>query len=354
MEHLINDLDSIKILIIGDLRVVSASRFVDRFITYPPQFHMVLTTGPYLGKKKIQPFVSPQQHVHLDEKISSELSDVASVIVLLENLVCRTVYLASSKTDPSILLTDQLLLTPNSVNIHARRLNIENQLFLIGFSEKYEEYNKVDIWNSDIESHKEIISDLTSNLVLDILNESFEDSKNFHQHGIIESENIIHPSQTISIDSIKPSLPIIHSTITSTSYNANNNLKKMNDFGIFVMEIRLMKTLYKILFDLHDKFECAGIKILVLNLIEIEDNEKEIEEEAKYYKNKYKKFYNNSSILNNNNIYSNKLPLLPSRIGNINIIVIPSFHKDTLYSVLDLKKNNKHEWEFDDLNYYEL
>ena len=61
-------------------------------------------------------------------------ADIAAIIAQLETVVCRVGYLASDR-DPTEVLTEQLHLTPNSVNIHARCLPLARGLYVCGFAE---------------------------------------------------------------------------------------------------------------------------------------------------------------------------------------------------------------------------
>jgi hypothetical protein len=59
---------------------------------------------------------------------------MAATIASFENIVCRFIYLPT-ESDPAENISDQLHLTPNSINIHGRRMALSESLYVSGYSE---------------------------------------------------------------------------------------------------------------------------------------------------------------------------------------------------------------------------
>ncbi len=112
-----------RILLCRDIDSTSSTLMAEKFVPQSPIFDAVILCGPFIH----EPCVS-------DEARSIAEGDIASLIAQFENIVCRVIYLPSS-TDPASCLIDQLHLTPNSVALHARQLNLAKDLFIMGFTE---------------------------------------------------------------------------------------------------------------------------------------------------------------------------------------------------------------------------
>ena len=76
------------------------------------------------------------------------LGDIASAIAQLENIVCRIVYLPGD-IDPSTLLVEQVHLTPNSMNINGKSLQLAHNLTIVGYTERAESLQSTTIENED-------------------------------------------------------------------------------------------------------------------------------------------------------------------------------------------------------------
>lgn len=116
-------LNAMKVLVVADVDNVSSGLLAEKFVRKDPEFHMILLCGPFTHR----PCSSP-------EEVALVQGDISAIIAQLETIVCRVCYLAS-EADPTSLLSEELHLTPNSINVHARRLPINENLFLIGFAE---------------------------------------------------------------------------------------------------------------------------------------------------------------------------------------------------------------------------
>lgn len=115
--------ESLKILIVADVDLKSSSALVEEYATKDNAFDMILLCGPICYRECETP-----------EQIASVHGEISAIIAQLENIVCRVCLLAS-ELDPSAILTEQLHLTPNSVNVHGRSLSLSQGLSLLGFAE---------------------------------------------------------------------------------------------------------------------------------------------------------------------------------------------------------------------------
>ena len=112
-----------KVLILADVDLTCCSALVEEYTMQEIQYDMIILCGPVCYRECETP-----------EQIASVHGDISAIIAQLENIVCR-VCLLGSELDPSAVLTEQLHLTPNSVNIHGRSLPLSSGLSLLGFTE---------------------------------------------------------------------------------------------------------------------------------------------------------------------------------------------------------------------------
>ena len=123
MEEAFAGSNSLKVLIIADVDIISSGLLAEKYVKEAPTFDMILLCGPFTHRE-----CSSQEEIALVH------GDISAIVAQLENIVCRVCYLGS-EMDPTAILTEQLHLTPNSINIHARRLPVCDGLFLMGFAE---------------------------------------------------------------------------------------------------------------------------------------------------------------------------------------------------------------------------
>jgi hypothetical protein len=114
-----------KFLVLRDLDIASVSRLAEHFVHNSPQFTACIACGPF----------SPCPDDSSPEDVALALGNAATTIAQLENIVCRVIYLPSAE-DPVEMLFKELHLTPNSVNIHGRWLQLAPSLFIGGYTEK--------------------------------------------------------------------------------------------------------------------------------------------------------------------------------------------------------------------------
>jgi hypothetical protein len=114
----------INMLVVYDIDTRVASQLAEKFVSSTTKFDLIIILGPFTHDNKL---IS-------DEDIAVAEGDMASAIAQLESISCRVVYLPG-ENDPLNTLIEQLHLTPNSVNLHARRLPLRDGLFITGFTE---------------------------------------------------------------------------------------------------------------------------------------------------------------------------------------------------------------------------
>ena len=119
---------SLKVLVISDLDLPSSSLLSEFLVAKDPYYDAIIVCGPFL-----------HQDADDDDEITPEeeavaMGDISTILAQCENIVCRVLYL-STERDPRSTLDNQLHLTPNSVNIHNRRLSLVQGLQISGITE---------------------------------------------------------------------------------------------------------------------------------------------------------------------------------------------------------------------------
>jgi hypothetical protein len=116
----------LRLLVLSDVDIASAISLAEHFVpASPPSFDAIVVCGPLSSSSSSS---SPEA-----EAVAT--ADMASAVAHLENIACRVLYVPGDQ-DPPRASSEQLHLTPNSVNLHARSLPLHRQLFVAGFSER--------------------------------------------------------------------------------------------------------------------------------------------------------------------------------------------------------------------------
>jgi hypothetical protein len=158
--------------------------------------------------------------------------DIASIIAQFENVVCRVIYLPTEK-DPHNTLVDQMYLTPNSVGIHGRKLQLASNLSIYGFAE---------------------LSGDISNVNVNSLSTDDNNSNN-------EDEDY---SDSVEVKSAL-SVSIINEIITAIPDESSPPQgPSLKETGIFMLNYKFAHTLNHFLFHLSDNLERAGIDMVVI------------------------------------------------------------------------------------------
>lgn len=211
--------NKLKILLISDIDIISASLLAEKYIPNLPEFDLVVACGPFT-----------HGNLNSSEEIAIAEGDMASTISQLENIVCRVVYLPT-EDDPPSSLSKQLHLTPNSVNIHARYMSLKENLFVKGFTEKSQDLK-------------------TGKLPRDIDRSPESDD---------ELENVEVISSASSVDIINE---------ICTNFDEDNMDNKVNNIsnktGIFILNYKYSHTLNHVLFHMPEILSDNNINICVI------------------------------------------------------------------------------------------
>lgn len=222
----------------------SALLLAEHFIPSRPCFDAVILCGPFTHSE----LLTEEQRViaegnffkrlqyYMRTLFGDYLGDVASIIAQFENIVCRVIYLPS-ESDPASILMKQMYLTPNSISIHGRRLELAPNLFISGFAEKGNDlsYSKMpDSVDRSADSDEELESiEIKSGLSISIINEILQPSK---ADGSESSEYM---------EKIAGNIP--------------------SESGIFVLNYKYSHTLNQFLFHMADVLDQQGVDLAIIS-----------------------------------------------------------------------------------------
>jgi hypothetical protein len=215
----------VKLLIVADVDAQSANHLAEKFVPEDPDIDGIICCGPF-GTDEIS-LLSPENRAVAQ-------GDMASIIATLENIVCRVVYLPSSN-EPPTSYNQQLHLTPNSINIHARRMALRHGLFISGFTETKE------------------------NLIVKQINHMTTDS----EYSDDEYDGVEMSSGMSSIQQIEQIL----SSGNESDINSSDETIAQNT-GIFLLNYKYTHTLNHFLFHMPDILEKADVSLMVLHSTE--------------------------------------------------------------------------------------
>jgi hypothetical protein len=165
MENINLEPNSYRFLLCRDIDAQSALKIAEHFVPLSPIFDGIILCGPFIHDDLTSP-----------ESEAVAVGDIASIIAQFENIVCRVIYLPGPQ-DPHETLTHQLHLTPNSVNIHGRQLNLTNSLSVVGFTEKNDSAVSVDNKSNQDEDEEDSENiDVKSGLSISIVQELLQNA----------------------------------------------------------------------------------------------------------------------------------------------------------------------------------
>lgn len=274
MECIDKQLGTLSILTCADIDADAAYKIAEKFVKEKPKFDLIILFGPFLHKG-----------INSQEEIVTAEGDIASIIAQFENIVCRVCYLPAGQDPPNTLI-EQLHLTPNSINIHARRLNLTKELFLTGFTEKGDstatgkmprsvEGDRDRSSESDDELEQvEVNSALSVEIIKEILNGGEERSSEQLQAVASEAESV--------------------------------------SSGIFALNYKFSHTLNQFLFHMPDQLEENGINLAII-----------------------------SSSSNRNEITR-----LPKKFGNLSIAALSSLREGS-YTTIEMESSQNNSGSLD-------
>jgi hypothetical protein len=272
------------------------------------------------------------------------LGAMSSMIAALELIQCRVVYLPT-EMDPIYSYQEQLYLTPNSVNLHARRISLFPNLFLSGFTETpVAIMGSSQLSNMPKSFHEEImLQKLPTEM---ITNESDNDeidgvevSSGMSSIKIIEEIINHHSSTSATTQSlyVDPN-DQINSNITSTSKISKKNISQ----GIFILNYKYTHTLNHFLFHMPEKLEQAGINVCIAVSAIPPPSSSHNNDDKNQEKNQGTTTSINSSLH------------LPKKFGSLNIVTPVSLKLQKQYIILKFFENDYMEWIFDKSEIVEL
>ena len=206
--------DIINFLVVYDISTQKASQLAEKFVADAPKFDVILIIGPFTNANKLSGA----------EELAVAEGDMASSIAQLENIACRVIYLPG-ESDPSDSLTEQLHLTPNSINLYARRLALRSGLYITGFTETGE--------------------DLVTGGAPDDFDRSEESDE--------EMENVEVKSASTSIKIMKEIL----------AGESDSDIASA-DSGIFLFSYKFIHTLNHLLFHMGDEIAHSNVNLCII------------------------------------------------------------------------------------------
>eukprot|EP01041_Mallomonas_annulata_P011834 gene11834-24814_t len=213
--------DHIRLLLVSDVDILSASRLAEFFVPKPPHIDCCIVCGPFTHSDIV---------TREDEAVAE--GDMASTIAQLENIVCRVVYLPSDR-DPVTSLAEQLNLTPNSVCIHARMMTLIDGLYIAGFAEKQESLAASSTDGPDVM-------------------DDIDDDTDAYDVKSSSTMNIIHEILSNIIDI----------STNSTALKTDENINKLPS-TLFILNYKFAHTLNQFLFNNSNILQKAGISLCI-------------------------------------------------------------------------------------------
>ncbi len=209
---------NLKILVVADVDLDSVNILAEKFIQNSPTIDLIICCGPFCSNT--QEWLNSKS----DESHAIAHGDMTSIIATLEQIQCRVVYLPAG-TDPSSLFNSQFHLTPNSINIYARRMALRDELYISGYTE------------------------LSSSLVTS--NNIDNEDSNISQFGFENSSSI-------------PALQAIENIIVNGDSEASSS-RSIHQQGIFVLNYEHEHTLSYFLFNMPLILEKANMTMCILH-----------------------------------------------------------------------------------------
>lgn len=230
---------SMKILIVADVDIASASILSERFVPHDPIFDFILACGPFHSSASPSAAVATAAATTATNSTEQNAvieGDIATAIAHLENMVCRVIYLPA-ESDPPATLHSQLHLTPNSVNIYARQMLLRDNLYVSGFTEKSDDL-------------------VTAGL----------------PHDDDRSPDSDDELEGVEIKSSTSSISIINEIITNTlkengdesSSSTDSSTGSSASDGIFILNYKYTHTLSHFLFHMPELLQRAGLMLCIV------------------------------------------------------------------------------------------
>lgn len=301
MEKFLQDpVKKYKFLVCCDIDGPSSGRVAEKFVPINHKFDLCILIGPFTHEK-----INNNEN---NEKNAIINGDISSIIAQFENIVCRVIYLPT-EYDPLNILLEQIHLTPNSLNIHSRYLNLTSNLSIMGLTEKGENitHGKIDssvdrsVESDDELDHIDIIKGESIKIMNEMINNCIELSNNNDY-----SNSDINSNSSCINDGDGGDKGVI------LKMSGENNLMS----NIFILNYHFSHTLNHFLFHMTSQLAEANIHLAIITSSQ-------------------------STTTTTNSIQpsahiTNELDRLPSKFGNLNILVPKSLRRHGYYSIVDI------------------
>jgi hypothetical protein len=204
--------ECLKLLVLSDVGIESVNALAEQLIQNPLDIDIIVCCGP---------FCNSIDWTKNKENCAISIGDMATIIATLEQIQCRVIYLPID-TDPMATLFTESHLTPNSINIHGRKMNLLSNLFISGFAET--------------------------------------------QESLLENDNINNRDddalEGVELKSSNNTVQVIEDLISATSNDAVNIIPQQ---GIFVLNYLFTHTLNHFLFHMPERLETNSISICIVS-----------------------------------------------------------------------------------------
>jgi len=272
MDQIFPPASALRIAVLADVDLHSVNKLAENLIPHTPQFDMVLLCGPLT-------------HCECEtaEELAAVKANIAAIVAQLETVVCRVAYLASDR-DPTDVLTEQLHLTPNSVNIHARCLPLAPRLYTCGFAETRGNLQRRDIATitrdedevveglevSSSVSSVQIVTELLGELARAAEEEAEEDwgwgrGRGRGSAGFAHEQTAAQTRGDVFTGSLQPRDAAGGTNSAATSaVETNPGRARAAALGIFCLCYKYSSTLNQFLFHIPEELQKAGVGVAII------------------------------------------------------------------------------------------
>lgn len=199
-------------LIVREVTIATTILLSQKFVRENPFIDCIVCCGP---------FADIENWRTSNESAAIAKGEISSILASLENIVCRVLFLPSENDLPS-LFSDFEHLTPNSINLHGRRLQLFDSAFISGYSEAE----------------------------TDLVSTTSDNCNRCHDGEKQEQER-----------SSSGVLPIVEQVLLKGKEEHDSSIKQ---FGIFVLDYKFAHTLNHFLFHMSNVLAECGVQLCIL------------------------------------------------------------------------------------------
>ena len=298
-----------RVLVVADIDLDAVNSLASKYVPdNAEEVDMIVACGPFTHAECTS-----------DEEMAVSKANLAAIMAQLECIVCRVAYLASDH-DPTEVLTSELHLTPNSVNIHARMLPLAKGLFLSGFAETRGNLRTNQVTDGDEDEELEGVTVTSGVASVELLSELLQEVRGSRLRG--EDGGVAGGGNggEAEGEGESPSQP------------AGGDAEALRGLGLFALNYKYSHTLNHFLFHMPEELERSQVGVAVVpppcasEVGAANENENENESE---------------NLL----AYAPAPPTLPASFGNLHIVSPGSLRRSGTYAVLTVAQNAADAWE---------